>query len=183
VSLLGGVTRARQANPAEFAWQFARLFLAECYLVAAPAVVDSPATKRALIDRCGLKEVFDFAKTLDAIVVSAGTIKLHSTTDYYGTIFDHELQELRGRGAVGDVLYNFFDCNGRIINHSVNKRNMSVPIETLCATPTRVLVSGGADKIEALIGAIELLRPTVFITDEATAASLLAYNENQANRV
>ncbi len=183
VSLLGGVTRARQANPAEFAWQFARLFLAECYLVAAPAVVDSPATKRALIDRCGLKEVFDFAKTLDAIVVSAGTIKLHSTTDYYGTIFDHELQELRGRGAVGDVLYNFFDCNGRIINHSVNKRNMSVPIETLCATPTRVLVSGGADKIEALIGAIELLRPTVFITDEATAASLLAYDENQANRV
>jgi DNA-binding transcriptional regulator LsrR (DeoR family) len=180
VSLLGGITRARQANPAEFAWQFARLFLAECYLVAAPAVVDSPATKRALIERCGLKEVFDFAKTLDAIVVSAGTIKLHSTTDYYGTIFDSELQELRARGAVGDILYNFFDINGRIINHSVNKRNMSVPIETLCATPTRVLVSGGEDKIDALIGAMELLRPTAFITDEGTAASLLAYDQKQA---
>jgi len=182
VSLLGGVTRARQANPAEFAWQFARLFLADCYLVAAPAVVDSPATKRALIDRCGLNEVFDFAKSLDAIVVSAGTIKLHSTTDYYGSISDQELKELRARGAVGDILYNFFDRHGQIINHSVNRRSMSVPVETLRATPTRVLVSGGEDKIEALIGAMELLRPTAFITDEATAASLLAYGKTQAKR-
>ncbi len=61
VSLLGGITRARQANPAEFAWQFSRIFLADCYLLAAPAVVDSPDTKRTLIERCGLKEVYDFS--------------------------------------------------------------------------------------------------------------------------
>jgi len=182
VSLLGGITRARQANPAEFAWQFARLFLADCFLLAAPAVVDSLATKRALIDRCGLSEVFDFAKSLDAIVVSTGAIKTNSATDYYGTISDQDLKELRARGAVGDVLYNFFDREGRIVNHSVNRRTMSVPIETLQATPTRVLVSGGEDKVEALIGAMELLRPTAFITDEATAASLLAYEEAEAKR-
>ncbi len=180
VSLLGGITRARQANPAEFAWQFARAFGAECYLLAAPAIVDSLATKRALIERCGLAEVFEFAETLDAIVVSSGTTKLHSTTDYYGTITDAELKELRARGAVGDILYNFFDAYGRIVNHPVNKRSMSVPIETLCAAPKRVLVSGGPDKSEALLGAIELLRPTAFITDEATATALLAVDGRQA---
>jgi len=182
ISLLGGITRARQANPAEFAWQFSRLFLAECHLLSAPAVVDSPATKSALIERCGLKEVFDLSKTLDGIVVSAGVIKLNSTTDYHGTISSRELQELRAAGAVGDVLYNFFDHDGRIVDHSLNQRGMSVPIETLRAAPARVLVSGGKQKVEAMIGAINLLRPTALITDEATAAALLAHGEANAKR-
>jgi DNA-binding transcriptional regulator LsrR (DeoR family) len=37
-----------------------------------------------------------------------------------------------------------------------------------------VLVSGGADKVEPLIGALKLIRPTVLITDEATAKALIA---------
>ncbi len=182
VSLLGGITRARQANPAEFAWQFSRLFQAECYLLAAPALVDSAATRRALIERCGLKEVFDFAKSLDAVVVGAGTISLNSTTDYYGTISESELQELRAKGAVGDILYNFFDAHGRIIDHPVNKRTMSVPMETVIGAPARVLVAGGHEKIEALIGGFKLLKPTVLVTDEMTANALLAFATGESKR-
>ena len=174
VSLLGGITHARHANPAEFAWQFARIFMADCYLIAAPAVVDGPATKRALIERCGLTEVFKFSESLDAVVVSVGTTKLHSTTDYYGIISDAELTELRKSGAVGDILYNFFDVDGRLVDHPLNERSMSVPLKSLAATPVRVLASGGAGKIEAMIGAFKMLRPTVLVTDEATAEALLA---------
>ena len=54
VSLVGGVTHFAHDNPAEFPSAFARAFSAECYLIPAPAVVDSPATKAALIERCGL---------------------------------------------------------------------------------------------------------------------------------
>jgi DNA-binding transcriptional regulator LsrR (DeoR family) len=174
VSLLGGITRARAANPAEFAWQFSRIFMAECYLLAAPAIVDSAATKRALIERCGLKEVFDFSQSLDAVVVSVGSLALDSTTNFYNNIAGAELEALRGRGGVGDILYNFFDIEGRLIDHPLNERSMSIPLPTLCSAPIRVLVSGGLDKLDALTGAFKLLRPTVVITDEATAAALLA---------
>jgi len=51
---------------------------------------------------------------------------------------------------------------------------MSIPLATLNAAPNRVLVSGGLDKIDAMVGAFKLLRPTVVITDEATAEALLA---------
>ena len=54
ISLLGGIVQARKFNPAEFAWQFARIMAADCYLFQAPAVVDSPETREALIERCGL---------------------------------------------------------------------------------------------------------------------------------
>ncbi len=173
VSLLGGITRARHYNPAEFAWQFSRVFMADCYLLAAPAVVDSAETKRTLIERCGLKEVYDLSKSLDAVVVGVGTTTPQSTTNYYGVLSNTELRELRACGAVGDLLYNFFDEDGRIVDHSINKRVMSIPLSTLAAAPVRVLVAGGREKIKSLIGAFKLLRPTLVITDEATAGLLL----------
>jgi len=173
VSLLGGITHARQANPAEFAWQFSRIFLADCYLLAAPAIVDSAATKQTLIDRCGLREVFDFSKSLDAVVVSVGPMTPDSTTKLFGFISDADQDELRARGAVGDMLFNFFDRHGRLVDHPLNERAMSIPIKMLAATPARILVSGGLDKVEAMVGAINLIRPTVMITDEATAEALL----------
>jgi DNA-binding transcriptional regulator LsrR (DeoR family) len=176
VSLLGGITQVRQANPAEFAWQFSRIFLADCFLLAAPAIVDSAATKRTLIERCGLREVFDFSKSLDAIVVSVGPMTPDSTTKLFGFISDADQDELRAHGAVGDMLFNFFDRHGRLVEHPLNERAMSIPIKTIAAAPARVLVSGGLDKVEAMVGAIHLIRPTVVITDEATAEALLQHD-------
>jgi DNA-binding transcriptional regulator LsrR (DeoR family) len=173
VSLLGGITHVRQANPAEFAWQFSRLFLADCYLLAAPAIVDSAMTKKALIERCGLREVFDFAKGLDAVVVSVGGMTSQSTTNLFGFISDEDQKSLRARGAVGDMLFNFFDAEGRLVDHPLNERAMSIPLKTITATPTRLLVAGGVDKVETMLGAFKLLRPTVAITDEITARALL----------
>ncbi len=172
VSLLGGITRARAANPAEFAWEFSRVFMAECFLIAAPAIVDSPATKHALIESCGLKEVFDLSKRLDAVVVGVGSLS-RPTTEFYGVVPDRELDSLRAAGAVGEVLYNFFDIDGRLVDHPLNGRAMSIPISSVRQAPIRVLVAGGAEKAEAMIGAFQLLRPTVFITDELAAEALL----------
>lgn len=174
VSLLGGITRARQANPAEFAWQFSRIFLAECYLLAAPAIVDSAATKRTLIERCGLREVYEFANGLDAVIVSVGSIDANSTANLFGIIPEAEQEALRKAGAVGDLLFNFFDAEGRLVDHPLNQRAMSIPFPTIAAAPIRVLISGGSNKLDAMAGAVKLLRPTVLITDETTAEALIA---------
>ncbi len=172
VSLLGGITRARAANPAEFAWEFSRVFMAECFLIAAPAIVDSAATKHALIEHCGLKEVFELSKRLDAVVVGVGSLS-RPTTEFYGVVPDRELDSLRAAGAVGEMLYNFFGADGRLVDHPLNERAMSIPISSVRQAPIRVLVAGGAEKAEAMIGAFQLLRPTVFITDELAAEALL----------
>ena len=172
VSLLGGITRARSANPAEFAWEFSRVYMADCYMLAAPAIVDSASTKRALIERCGLQEVFDLAKTLDMIVVGVGSV-LKKTTNFYGVAPDSEFEALRAVGAVGEILYNFFDVDGKLVDHSLNERAMSVPLSSLRCAPIRVMVAGGAEKTEALLGAFQLLRPTVLIIDEIGARALV----------
>lgn len=174
VSLLGGVMRARAANPAECAWQFSRVYMADCYMLAAPAIVDSRETKQALVERCGLGEVYELAEALDAVVVGVGGAKSLDIARSYGLVSHEEVAELRARGAVGNLLYNFFDADGCLVDHSINARAMSIPVDSLRKAPARIIVAGGADKVEAIAAACRLLRPTTLITDEATAKAMAA---------
>jgi len=172
ISLVGGVTHFAHDNPAEFPSAFARAFNADCYLIPSPALVDSPATKAALIERCGLRAVYDFADALDAIVVSVGSLGPEATIARYEVYSERDRQNLTEFGAVGELLSNIYDHEGRILDHPLNQRVMSVPMESVCSTSIRVLAAGGFHKFAAIEGAIKLLRPTALVTDEVTARRL-----------
>jgi DNA-binding transcriptional regulator LsrR (DeoR family) len=173
VSLLGGISAVKQYNPTEFAWRFSRLFKADCYLIAAPAVVDSPETKKALIERCGIGPVFELAHRLDAIILSVGSTSNTSTAQMFEAFPDEDRKSLIAAGAVGDVLFNFYDIHGRVVDHPANERVMSVPIPQLKEVPLRILTSGGSDKVPALLGALRMLRPQILVTDEIAARAIL----------
>jgi DNA-binding transcriptional regulator LsrR (DeoR family) len=173
ISLLGGIVQARKFNPAEFAWQFARIMAADCFLFQAPAVVDSPETREALIERCGLRDIFRRAERLDLALVSVGTLAPSSTAFRFNLISDEERVSLMKMGAVGDMLFNFYDREGLLVDHPVNGRIMSLPIEQLRSVPLRVIASGGNDKVDCLLGAIKLIDCNVLITNEAVARELL----------
>ncbi len=174
ISLLGGIVQARRFNPSEFAWQFARAINADCYLLQAPAVVDSPATREALIERCGLSDVFKRAEKLDIAMLSAGNMAPASTAFRFNMLTEQDRLQLIEKGAVGDLLYNFFDVQGQLIDHPVNNRIMSLPITQLRTVPLRLLSSGGDEKIDAILGAMKLINCNVLITNEKTAKALLA---------
>jgi len=173
VSLLGGISAVKQYNPAEFAWRFSRLFQADCYLIAAPAVVDSKETKTALIERCGIGPVFDLAHKLDAVLLSVGSTAPNSTAQLFDVFPDDERKSLIAAGAVGDVLFNFYDIEGKLVDHPANERVMSVPIPQLKEVPLRILTSGGIDKVPALLGALRMLQPHILVTDEIAARAIL----------
>lgn len=173
VSLLGGIAAARRFNPAEFAWQFAELFQGEGFLIPAPAVVDSPETKHALLERCGLAAIFEMASNLDVALLSVGGISTLTTSYRTGYITEADRRSLIEAGAVGDVLYNFIDEDGTPVAHDVNERVISADLQHLRRCPERVLISGGKEKRIALKAAMKTLSPTTLITDEQTALSLL----------
>lgn len=174
ISLLGGISAARRFNPAEFAWQFAELFRGEGYLVPAPAVVDSPETKHALLERCGLAAIFEMADKLDVALLSVGGIANLTTSYRTGYLTEADRRSLVEAGAVGDVLYNFIDAEGSVLDHEVNERVISVALPRLRRTPERILVSGGREKRIAIRAALRTVAPTTLITDEQTASALLA---------
>jgi deoxyribonucleoside regulator len=174
VSLLGGISEAKRYNPAEFAWQFAQTFDAEGFLVPAPALVDSPETRLTLLERCGLDQVFHIADTSDIAFISCGGITDLNTSYRVGHVSEADRSSLIQAGAVGDILYHFVDAEGVPVDHSINRRCMSMDLGRLRRVPQRVLISGGEEKIVIMKASIKSLQPTVLITDEQTALALEA---------
>ncbi len=173
VSLLGGISQARRFNPAEFAWQFAEMFDAEGYLISAPAIVDSAQTKHALLEHCGLDQILEMAGSCDVALLSCGGISALTTSYRLGHVSEAERQSMIEGGAIGDVLYNFLDSNGEPIPHPVNDRSISLSMERLKRVQKKVLISGGAEKIDIILATLKALSPSVLITDELTARQLL----------
>ena len=173
VSMLGALTRAAGVNPSEFAWRFADMFGADCYMMAAPVYAPDEATHAALLAHPGIEEVFALGRRIDLALVSVGDLSPGSTIARLELIPPDELEQLRRAGAVADVLCRFIDSQGSIIDHPLNRRVVAVDPTELRNTPKLVLASGGWSKVQALLAAIRLLGPSVLITDEHAAHGLL----------
>lgn len=173
VSLLGGIVAVHRTNPIDYTWRLASQLGAECYLFLAPLLVDSSATKRALIEKCGLKAIYDLAEEMDLAIVSCGDIGQHSTSLSEGFISKAELAELIDAGCVCDTMFNFLDADGRSVDHPINERVMSVDLDTLKKAKHIVLSSGGAHRALAIRATIRRIGCNTLITDESAARELL----------
>ncbi|MGF9692287.1 sugar-binding transcriptional regulator [Rhizobium sp. 0TCS1.26] len=173
VSLLGGIVAVHQTNPIDYTWRLASQLGAECYMFLAPLLVNSVATKRALIEQCGLKAIYDLAENLDLAIVSCGDIGPHSTSLSEGFISHATLRELVDAGCVCDTMFNFLDAEGRTIDHPINERVMSVDLDTLKKAKHIVLSSGGAHRADAIRATIRRIGCNTLITDEAAARRLV----------
>ncbi|MCM2475763.1 sugar-binding transcriptional regulator [Rhizobium sp. CG5] len=180
VSLLGGIVAVHQTNPIDYTWRLASQLGAECYMFLAPLLVDSVATKRALIEQCGLKTIYDLAEDLDLAIVSCGDIGPHSTSLSEGFISRQTLEELIVAGCVCDTMFNFLDAEGRSVDHPINERVMSVDLDTLKKAKHIVICSGGAHRALAIRATINRIGCNTLITDESAARELLRLVEEMS---
>ncbi|CAN5409474.1 sugar-binding transcriptional regulator [soil metagenome] len=174
VSLMGGLTRGSAVNPYETASHLADLIDAQCYYIAAPALADSEATRDLLFQQSMIKSVFDRLQRLDLVLVSVGGLSPESTICQVDLVSREDADSLMNAGAAGDVCVHWIDEAGNIVDHPLNRRAIALSPEHLKSVPCVIVASGGADKIGALHGALQAGIPDILITDEATAAAVLA---------
>ncbi len=172
VSLLGGLTRATTFNPSEFAWRFADRLGAECFMMAAPVFAPDAHVRDALVHHSGMEDVFAQAGRLDIALVSVGELSPASTLVRYDLLSKDDVGSLARAGAVGDILCRFIDARGRILDHPLNDRVISVDPALLRRSRRVVLSSGGWEKAAVVLAAVRLLKPEVLITDEMVAERL-----------
>ncbi|GAJ94253.1 sugar-binding transcriptional regulator [Agrobacterium sp. SHOUNA12C] len=173
VSLLGGIVAVHQTNPIDYTWRLASQLGAECYMFLAPLLVDSIETKRNLIEKCGLEAIYRLAENLDLAIVSCGDIGPQSTSLSEGFISKRELDQLIEAGCVCDTMFNFLDAEGNSVDHPINKRVMSVDLDTLKKAKHIVISSGGAHRAMAISATIKRIGCNTLITDESAAKALL----------
>lgn len=173
ISLLGGMTHSRAVNPSAVARRIADAFGADCYQLTAPVIVANPRVRRALWSEPGLRGLLQRARRVDLALVSVGDVSAAATLFREGLLPRSELASLRAAGAVGDVLCHFIDAEGKVVDHSVNRRVVAVDLEDLRRVPKIVVAAGGRRKVAAIRAALKATGAGVLITEEAAARGLL----------
>ncbi len=176
VQLIGGLgVPEADVHGTDICRRLAHLLGSKLTLIAAPGIVDTLETKRALLTDSHVKQAFDMFSRLTIAFVGIGVPDPASVVMRDGTIMSHaQMQDLRRLGAVGDIVLRFFDATGQPICSTLNDRVIGITLEELRHVERVVGVAGGLQKYHAVCGALRGRLINILITDVLLANELVA---------
>lgn len=175
VQMIGAVTMsANRANPFDACTKLGQALSAETFPLHAPAYLESASARDTLLSEAPIARTLALARKADCAIVGIGTTTPESTFCKAGFVTPREMEVLAGRGAVGDVLGQFFDIHGGPVPWRLSGNVVGLTLEDLGRIRTVIGVAGGADKRAAILGALRGRILSVLITDKGTADYLLA---------
>jgi DNA-binding transcriptional regulator LsrR (DeoR family) len=119
----------------------------------APLYAD-PATVVSMQGDSGISRTLDAGRRADVMLFGVGAVST-STTLFEGSFLDiGVLDELVALGAVGEIGGRFFNADGEPVHDELQQRAMSVPLEDIRTCDRTILISGGAGKYQAVLGAL-----------------------------
>ena len=122
-----------------------------------------------------VRSALDLFDQVTTALVGVGAIEPSKLLADSGNSFSlAELEDLRQRGAVGDVLLRFFDAHGASVDTPLNQRVISMRLDQLRKVDRSIGVAGGERKYTAILGAVRGGWVNVLVTDHLTARRLIA---------
>jgi deoxyribonucleoside regulator len=139
----------------------------------APAIVDSDITGDALRGDRTIQAGLEAGRASQLALVGIGQMDDSSTMVLGGHVAPEDWARLVAAGAAGNVNTCFFDDRGGVLP-DLERRTIAISLDDLRAIETVVAVAAGPDKVRAIRGALATGTIDVLVTDEATAAAVLA---------
>lgn len=141
----------------------------------APAVLDTPEMKDALLRDSAISTTTARWASLDLAVVGiGGGPEAHPG---YRTVVDRMgdpvREELASMAVVGDLAGHFFRQDGTFVEEPWGRRIIAIPISDLRRVPRVVAIAAGAAKAAAILGALRSGVIHVLITDRSTGEAVL----------
>jgi deoxyribonucleoside regulator len=174
VDLIGSIGKLfSNTNASELARKFAQNFNARNYFLNSLAMVQNSQTKEYLLKEKEIKDVLDMAKELDMAIVSIGTASFDSIIVKELNIGKEVIEDIKSRGALGDICFRFFDKNGNKVDTEFDNRIVGIGLEDFKKVKVKVCVSGGLSKLEAIKAALDNKLIDILITDNLVSEGLL----------
>lgn len=175
VQVLGGVGNpAVEQHAVHLVRRLAVLVQGKPVFLPAPGVVVSAEMRDLYLKDPYVAEALDMGKKTTLCLVGIGSVEPSDMLASSGNVFsDKELDDLREKGAVGDICMRFFDANGSPIQNGLNERVIGLQLEELRWIKRCVGVAGGKRKVAAIRGAMRGGYINVLVTDIHTARALI----------
>jgi lsr operon transcriptional repressor len=154
----------------------------DIHVIPAPFLASTEEMAEIFLSEPSIKDILDLSKFTKYIVVGIGGTYPDATIIQEEKMTMNELTFIKHQNAVGDILGQFYDRNGNILDLPHHKRLIGTDLASLKGLNV-IAVAGGEKKIEAIYGALKGKYITTMITDEATAISLLNMEVKKNNGV
>lgn len=172
-SMMGGLTRGLEINTFETASALAARLGAQCSYLAAPLYAGSAKSRDTIVSQDVFKEAFGQMAANDLALLSVGDLSARSLLVRYGLPKDVPVTSLRKARAVGDIIGQFLDRDGKPVAHALNQRVVAPSLAELARIPTVVVASGGENKAPIIAAVLRAKLVSVLVCDEKTARAAL----------
>lgn len=141
-------------------------------LLLAPAIASNEEAKRVFLSEPQISAISQMWDELDTAIFSIGPEIEYSI---FPSIVDHNgiVEEIKGLGAVGDIVGRIIDGTGEEMDIDFNHRMIAIPFEKLLRIKDRVGIGGGSRKIRSVSAAIKKGIVNYLITDSETCKYIL----------
>ena len=175
VQFLGGLGELEaRTHGADLARRMAQTLGAKPRLILAPGIVKDRVVRDALVMDPQVSDTLELAARADVALVGVGALETCATRlTRDNTLMQEEADDLKARGAVGDIALQFFDADGRKVDHPINQRIVGTDLEAIKQIRRVIGVAGGTEKWRAIHAALRGGLINVLVTDDQTAAQLL----------
>lgn len=153
---------------------------APAHYMHAPMIVTDSAVRDGLMRDHYIRKTLTMAQRANIMLVGIGAVNENIGQYRAGYLEDADLEYIRGKGAVGEVIGTYFSLDGEVVPLELNERIIGLGFEDLINIPTRVGVSWGSRKAPANVGAARSGLVNVLVTDETTAREMLDILENES---
>jgi lsr operon transcriptional repressor len=140
--------------------------------VPSPLLASSPQIAQVLRQERAVTSVLDLAKSADATLIGIGGAIPNATILQNGVVTEAQLYDYQLKGAVGDILGEWYDPRGRVLAVDLQKVRVGIEIRELRAMKNVIAVAGGIDKVAAIRGALEGEYMDILVTSEDVAREL-----------
>lgn len=178
VQLNGGVSHSETNTYASEILNFlSSAFNTSPHFLPLPAVVDHPVVANTIVSDRHIKRVLNLGKQCDIALFTVGEFTKESTLFKAGYFSTEDFDGLKAQNAVGDICSRIFDIKGNICSKELDERTIGISLSELSKKSYSILIAGGMEKIDAIIGALRGKFTNVLITDQHTAQILLTLVE------
>lgn len=175
VQILGGVGNpSAEVYASRITERFANLVHGEAIYLPVPGVVSSADMRAEMLAAPYVQEAVALFDRVTLALVGIGSLEPSKLLASSGNVFSvNELDMLRESGAIGDICLRFFDSEGKPVVTDLDKRVISLTLDSLRKAKRSVGIAGGQRKTEAIRGALRGGWINVLITDQHTANRLV----------
>lgn len=149
------------------------IFNAHLHLIPAPLLASSGSMAQAIRNEDSVNDIFRMVQLASVTVVGIGALHEKSTIFNSGMLNRNDMNVLKMKGAVGDVLSHFIDKNGKLIANSIEDRLIGLSLEKLKELDNVIGVAAGESKVNAIRAVLRGGYLDILITDLSVAEQLL----------